>query len=320
MKTPMQKINVAFKTLAGAGLALIPAASALAQDAPQAPSWDVSGIARIDTQISDNGTCKQRLPNLIVNAKRDNWKLSGAIKVDNLEAADGCFGKHDARPFFATATYTGLQNHGITLKGGMFTPFEFSSYSLKNAATHVLLNDAQQLDGGIVGFKIDKNILKTNTTSITLNGGIGTKPDWTERFGASSNTVIVGGTNATHAFSDALKISGKYSYIKRDQGENHFASGRLQHKGKRVDFGLYAETTQSNFSPDKFSIMGDMVTPLTAKTDWQFAAGLIDGDKAIETSLYQQITKDLRATIGVGHNIDKDAQTVRIGLLQKLDF
>jgi len=258
MKTPMQKINVAFKTLAGAGLALIPAASALAQDAPQAPSWDVSGIARIDTQISDNGTCKQRLPNLIVNAKRDNWKLSGAIKVDNLEAADGCFGKHDARPFFATATYTGLQNHGITLKGGMFTPFEFSSFPLKNAATHVLLNDAQQLDGGIVGFK-----------------------------------------------------------IKRDQGENHFASGRLQHKAKRADFGLYAETTQSNFSPDKFSIMGDMVTPLTAKTDWQFAAGLIDGDKAIETSLYQQITKNLRAAAGVGHNFDNGANVVRINAPMK---
>jgi len=58
-------LRTLYKTAVGAGLALIPAASALAQDAPQAPSWDVSGIARIDTQISDNGTCKQRLPNLI---------------------------------------------------------------------------------------------------------------------------------------------------------------------------------------------------------------------------------------------------------------
>ena len=71
---------------------------------------------------------------------------------------------------------------------------------------------------------------------------------------------------------------------------------------------------------DRYTVMGEMITPLSTKTDWQIAAGLVDGNTAVETSLYHQITKGLRGTIGVSHDLDANTQTVRIGLLQKLDF
>ena len=74
----------------------------------------------------------------------------------------------------------------------------------------------------------------------------------------------------------------------------------------KADFELYGEMTKGNrglTKTDKYSVMGSMTAPLTAKTDWKFAAGLIDGDAAIETSLYQNlssVSKGLRGTVGRG--------------------
>ena len=119
----MTTLHALLKSFALSGVALTSfATSAFAQDAPQAPTWNTGGIARINTQLGENGSCKQLLPNLIVNTKNKDWHLSGAMKIDNLQAADGCFGKHDMRLFFATATYKGRQDRGTTIKAGVLAP------------------------------------------------------------------------------------------------------------------------------------------------------------------------------------------------------
>lgn len=314
-----------YKSVAGIALTLIPATAALAQDAPEQPTWDVSDIARIDTQLGENGSCKQRLPNAIINVKNSDLHVSGAVKVDNLGAANGCFGEHDARLFFLNATYKGMQDNGTTIKAGVLTPFDLTKYPLNKGFTSVVLGDNHQLYGGILGVKVDQNLISTESTTLDINAGGGTKPDWLERFGAPSDSVVFAGVSGSHKLSNNLTASGAVEYVSFDQGADIFGYGALKYDGENIDLNLYAETTQGErqtpagmVKTDKYSVMGSMITPLTAQTDWQFAAGLIDGDAAIETSLYQNlsgISKGLRGTIGAGHNFDTNAQTVRVGLI-----
>jgi len=65
---------------------------------------------------------------------------------------------------------------------------------------------------------------------------------------------------------------------------------------------------------NKFSFSATLTIPLTPKTQWEFAAGSVDGDMAHETNLYHKFGKNWRGTIGYGH-LDNHHHA-RIGLIK----
>ena len=296
-------------------------------------NFEVNGLVRINTRLNSE-TCRQILPNLVINAKKGNFKVSGALKVDNLEPAEGCFdAEHDERLFFLNATYIGLQeDFGTVVKAGLFTPFELSKFPLSKGFTLATVDNDDTLFGGIIGMKIDQNLpLSDDRTNVTLNGGLGYKPDGNllERFGPSVDLITFAGVNLTHRINMNSTLQAGYEYIhlsddKNPEGKNHFSYAQFDLKGKKVDTRLYVEHLTREQCMGSLcnetvhrSIAVSTDIHVTPSTDWQIAAGVSDGAQRIETSLYHDFGKKggMRGVIGAGHDFETDDNSVRTGLL-----
>ncbi|MEM7650990.1 MAG: hypothetical protein AAF204_02765, partial [Pseudomonadota bacterium] len=301
------------------------ASSASAQDQAE-NSWNLKGLTRLNTKLGTGGSCKQILPNLVVKASNKNWELSGALKIDNLEAADGCFGKHDTRLFFGKAQYKGWQDHGTTVTAGLLAPFELAKYPLINGYTPVVLDNAQQLYGGITGLRVDQIVASNAQTSLSLNGVIGTKPDSVERFGPSIEVVTSAGFMLKHKFNENLsaEFGGRVIDFEDDinpSGKDFFGYSTLTYTTPKADYELYAEMTegqrvnaQMSQSTDRHTLLGRARFKLDPQKQWHVAAGSVDGEWAAETSFYQKFENGLSATVGLGHT--NNDNTLQIGLIK----
>ena len=291
-------------------------------------TWDVGAIARINTKLGSDGSCRQILPNLVGTAKSDDWTLRAALKVDNLEASDGCFGDHNTRLFFLNGTYKGLQDQGTTIDFGLFEPYRLAKSPLVQGFTPVILDDAHQLYGGITGIKVNQVVASNTDTTLTLDGMIGTKPDGLERFGPTADLVTAAGVNLKHNFTDRLstKLGGRVIHFEDDvnpSGTDVFVDGTVKYHGNHADFEVYGEFTEGERSndlvskdTDTYSLLGRATFDMAPKTQWEIAAGAINGDPAAETSVYHDFENGFRGTVGYGYNFETDDHTARVGLVR----
>ncbi len=290
----------------------------------------VSGLFRANTQITKESV-RHKLPNAIVKLGDENLTASVAVKIDNLKPQDGfVHGEHDARLFWANVQYEGLkQPYGTSFKLGLLEPYDLSKAPLTQGFTHTLLDDAHILYGGIVAAKINQDINLGKNTDVSLNGGIGHKPDdWFERFGPKSDHVSFAGMNIKHKH-DVHAIEAGYEYIqfrddKNPSGADHFVYAKMQSQlTDKLAFNTYAEGVNGKRckeskckNTDRFSLSGSLTTQLSPSSDWEIAAGSIDGDFATETNAYYQLKdNNLKLTAGIGHNFDEDETALRLGAL-----
>lgn len=294
---------------------------------PEENDISVNGIVRVDMAVSDQGIA-QRLPNLVMHASSDDWKLSGAIKVDNLEASKYFSGDHDARLLFLNATYKGLEDQGTTLKFGLLSPMDLTQNPLVKGFMPVSMNYA--LSGGIVGAKIDQRVFQNENTQLNINGGAGIKPEWVERFGKSADLVTFAGFDLKHKFSDILTSAVGYEYMGFSDNENpsgvdHYIYAKFAVDTDLATYELYGEKlvgerSTESFSKDmgRYSVMASGFVALSSQIDFRVAAGLQDDEPIIETGLYRKFKNGFRGTIGAGHNFETDDNTVQLGLIKQL--
>lgn len=284
---------------------------------PASDEIDVSGLVRINTKITD-GAVLQTLPNLIVNAKINDWVMSGALQVQNLEPQEGFGGDHDARLFFATGTYTGLQDQGTTIKTGLLAPFELTQFPLSHGFSAVSADDNYKLYGGIVGVKVAQNVYQGDDMSVVVNGGVGTKPDGLERFGPVADHVVFSGFDVMRQFGEHTSVEGGYQVISFSDdnplGTDHFVYGRATIDGDEMDYSFYAESVID----ERYSVSASAMKSLAPKTEWEVAAGVSENNgvlhKTLETGFYQKIDSSTHVTGGVGYDFESDDPTIRIGL------
>jgi len=321
-----------YKTVAASLLSLGLNTGVFAQETTESDSTkvdriEVDGLMRINTKLSAQAV-EQSLPNLVVNAEKGDWKVSGAIQIENIAPAQGLFAEHDTRLFFLNATYSGLKKYGATVKVGLFAPDELTQFPLVKGFTHVVADDNYAIYGGIVGAKIDHEFPVSDKVNITVNGGIGTKPSWLERFGSPAGVVAFSGVGVKHRFSDAVSLRAGYEAVNmfddvNPQGADYYAYGGLDIKRDDVDVGIFVEKVNgqrcvgSACTPtDKYSLTLNAMMHIKPKTDWQVAAGLTNGQGLFETSLYHAFNEGWRGTFGIGHNFETEENVVRVGLVK----
>ena len=306
-------------------------ASTLAQNTDQTvhpETWDISALTRINTKLGDDGSCQQILPNFIGTAKSDDWTFTGALQLQNLGAQNGCFEDHDTRLFLLTGTYAGLKDQGTAIDFGLFAPFTLPKSPLVKGFTPVVLDNAHQLYGGIAGIKINQALISTSDTTLIIDGMIGTKPEDFERFGPTADTVTAVGMNLKHQFNERVSIDTGARFIDFEDdinpsGSDIFMHGAIKYDGDRTDFEIYGEMTKgersntiTSIDTDRYSLLGRATFDLAPKTQWEFAAGTINGDTGAETSLYHNFGSGFRGTVGYGHNLETQDHTARIGLIK----
>ncbi len=324
----MRKYSIPF--LMASALATSPVIAQETETAPveaqETNNLDISGIVRMNT-IFDSDGVSQKLPNLIVNLDSGDLRVSGAIKLDNVDG--NLLGNQDARLFFLNVRYTGLSDEtGTTFTAGVLPPFALTRYPLTRGFTGVAVDDQYALRGGILAVKVDQVAYSDENTNITLNGGIGTKPDWLERFGSSADRVLFAGADISQEFGDVTLNAGVEVIDFQDDtnpsGTDYYGYAELVTNSGDTEFRLYAEGVTGErcvnniCNPtDRYSLTASAITPLSTQTDWQVAAGLVNGEPVAETSVFHNFGDGWRGTAGVGHNFSTDNTSARVGLIHQ---